>query len=358
MAKELSMEIMAPGTWNGLPFSTDRLKKIVDNFKKLLNNHSVPLKIGHDDEEDQLKSKSATQHALGWASDVWVTSAGKLMAKFTDVPDVVYNAITKKLYRKVSVELDMDVQYKGEDLGDVLSGVALLGAEIPAVNTIEDLQAFMSAESGTIAGATRAVFATIETGYKPKQEETDMDLKELQDQVARLSAQLADTAGKQDALVTENAQLKAEKAEFARKEKERADAEKAEKVKLARSTVTNVLEEAVKQQILTPAQRDDYRKMFNVDDDEAVTKIDVEMFKRAIGGTKKFSVGQETAHSSGGEGMDDDPGMTVQERVDTEVQKVMSTENVKDYAVAMNRVFSRNRKLALEYRDANGTKEA
>lgn len=360
MSREISMEVMAPGTWNGIPFDKARLKKIVDNFKKLLHNHSVPLKIGHDSNDHQLKSKSKTQHALGWAADAWLNSADKIMVRFTDVPDIVHKAITKKLYRKVSVELDMGVNYKGEDVGDVLSGVALLGAEIPAVNTLEDLQAFLSADSGTIAGATKGCFATIETGYKPE-EVNDMDLKELQDTVAKLSRTIKEQGDRQSVieaenlkLVEENRKFAAEKAEFERKEKERANVEKAGKVKLARDSVTSVLESAVAQHVITPAQREDFRKMFSVDDDDAVTKIDIELFKRAIGGTKKFSVGDETANAHGGTMGDDDGDMSADERLDAEVQKVLASGETKDYARGMQLVLSRDRKLAAEYRDANG----
>lgn len=354
MGKQISLEIMAPGKWNGLQFSIERLKKIAENFANLSSIHSVPLKIGHDD--DQISStKSGEQHALGWVQEVWVTAAGKLMAKLTDVPEVVYNAVMKKLYRKVSVELDMGVEHKGKNLGDVLSGVALLGADIPAVNTIEDLQAFLSAQSGTIAGAVRTTFTTIETGYESDQERYEMpkELEELQAQVAKLSAQIVDLSTKSASSAAEIAKLQAEKAELERKEEERDKAEKAAKVSLARDAVTKTLEDAVKAQVITPAQRESFSKIFNIDSDEAVMSLDIETVKSAIGAGKKFSVNTESAHGNGATQMDEETG-DVYDRVDEAVRQLMAKENVQDYGVAMERVFSRNRKLATEYVNSNG----
>ena len=182
MSKTLTMEIMAPGTWNGFNFGRGRLEQIADNFKSLFDVHKVPLKIGHADE--QVETKSNDQHALGWASDVWVTSAGKMVAKFTDVPKVVYDAIKKKLYRKVSVELDFDTIYKGKNLGDVLSGVALLGADIPAVNTIDDLQAFFSSSGFT--ESKRVSFCTIETDYEKEDTIMSKEIEDLKDEALSL----------------------------------------------------------------------------------------------------------------------------------------------------------------------------
>lgn len=353
MAKEISMEIMAPGKWNGLPFDNKRLQQIVDNFKQLSDIHSIPLKIGHAD--DQIETKSKDQHALGWASDVWINAVGKLMAKFVDVPDIVHKAIKNKLYKKVSVELDMGVKHKDKELGDVLSGVALLGADIPAVNTIDDLQAYLSADHGTIAGITRAIFSTIETEYRSKNEDDEMsaeELKSLKDSVANLSSKLDDQSKKHDDLVTENIKLKAEKEELERKEKERENTEKANNVKLAREAVINVFEAGVKQQIITPAQRENFHKIFNVDDDDAVVAIDVELLKNTISGGKKFSVGGESA-SNEGSNMNDEEA-SVDDRVVEETQKIMANEGIKDFGAAMNVLFSRNTKLATEYRDFNG----
>ena len=58
------------------------------------------------------------------------------MATFADMPDIVFEAISKKRYRKVSIELDKDATHKGETFKWILSGVALLGAVLPAVNTL------------------------------------------------------------------------------------------------------------------------------------------------------------------------------------------------------------------------------
>lgn len=136
-----TFEVFAPGTWNGLTFTRADLDDIARNFVALNPYHKVPLKLGHNTKQPLTDG----QPALGWVSNVYVGTGDKLFAVAMDVPTVVMNAIKSKLYRKVSIELDIDVQHKGKFYRYVLSGVALLGAEIPAVNVLADLDKYLMA---------------------------------------------------------------------------------------------------------------------------------------------------------------------------------------------------------------------
>src|SRR5690606_25974082 len=93
-------EIFAVGKWNGLEFTEADLDDIVANFDRLKDIHKVPLKFGHNDEQPITDG----QPAIGWVSRVY-RKGKKLLADFSDVPSVVVEAIKKKLYRTVSVEL-------------------------------------------------------------------------------------------------------------------------------------------------------------------------------------------------------------------------------------------------------------
>ena len=360
MTKELSMEIMSPGTWNGFKFPSDRLKRIVDNFKKLLEVHRVPLKIGHADNQIEDETRSEDQHALGWVDDVWQTATGKLMAKVIDVPDIVYDAVAKKLYRKVSVELDFDVDYKGENIGDVLSGVALLGADIPAVNTIQDLQAFLSADSGTIAGARKAIFTTIDTGYKPKpntDEVTEMDLKELEKKFDSLTSRFDAQQSEMDKLRAENAELKTKEANFEKAEKERLEAEKKAKIELARTKVIEILDKGVSEKHITPAQREDFSKMLQIDDDEAVQKIEFELVERMVGkGSVNFSTSRTSSSKSVG-GEEETNDTTPDAVVAAKAQELINAGTAKTFKAAKRMVLSADTKLARDYIDYNDTLE-
>jgi len=277
--KELDVEIFAIGKWNGMTFTEKHLNAIVDNFKSLADVLKVPIKFGHNDEQKMTDG----QPAIGWIDSIWMdATTKKLMAKLIDLPDIVYNAIIKKLYRKVSIELDREVTYKGKDIGDVLTAVALLGADLPAVSTIDDLTAYMSAKNdGVFTSGSHHAFSAISTT-----EEDDImsaeQLKDLSDQMTKLSKKI-DSQGEQiNDLTAENTKLKADKTEFERKDKERKDDESKSAIKLARETVVKTLEDAVKDEKILPAQRENFNKLLNVDDDAAVVAIDVEQLKSMI----------------------------------------------------------------------------
>ena len=108
---ELTAEIFAVGRWNGFEFSLVDLQRIAETFKALGDKHRVPLKFGHNNEQPMTDG----QPALGWVTDVWVAGE-KLMAKFSDIPEIVFNAMQKKLYNNVSVELDFDEREKTSEV--------------------------------------------------------------------------------------------------------------------------------------------------------------------------------------------------------------------------------------------------
>lgn len=137
MTELRNVEIFAVGTWNGMKFVQDDLREIADNFVKLSNEIKAPLKFGHA-EDQTLLGQDDGDFALGWVKTVRVAE-DKLLADFTDVPQIVNDAISKKLFRQVSVEMDF-IRHTGW----ALTAVALLGADLPAVTKLEDLQAFLS----------------------------------------------------------------------------------------------------------------------------------------------------------------------------------------------------------------------
>lgn len=229
----LTAEIFASGKWNGMSFTTADLENIVTAFNQLKDVHKVPLKFGHNDEQPFTDG----QPALGWVDSVWVEN-DILFAKFTDVPDAVFSAMSNKLYRHVSIELDMAVQHAGADYELVLSGVALLGADIPAVNILKDLTAYMSKQKERIAFSGKRKTFTYE--------DTDMaTVEELQAQLAAANAKVTALEGTNTQLATEQKRIK-----FA-----------AEK-----TTLTATLEDLVKKSIIKPAKREELLNQFKEDD--------------------------------------------------------------------------------------------
>ena len=154
-----NVEIFSIGTWKGDTYDGNDLQEIVNNFSLLKDEIKPMLHIGHD-----RALENDSQPALGWMSNL-KTNGKKLLATFTDVPKIVYEAIRKRLYARISSEILWGLKHTGTNkkYGKVLTGVAILGASIPAVRTLRDLSVFtldtdgrkiynFNVENGTIGG--------------------------------------------------------------------------------------------------------------------------------------------------------------------------------------------------------------
>lgn len=137
-------EIFSVGEWNGERFSRRDLEEIARNFKTMKDRLRPPLKFGHD-ENQTLLNQSDGDPSLGWVEALRVQGE-KLLATFCGVPSVVYEAIRKGRYQRVSAELYFNVRRDGKKLGKVLKAVALLGADLPAVTNLRELGAYLATE--------------------------------------------------------------------------------------------------------------------------------------------------------------------------------------------------------------------
>lgn len=139
------VEIFAVGEWRGsktVKATSEMLDQILANFQELnskVSGFGVPLKIGHKDEQGM--------PAMGWMSALRKIG-DKLLADFTDVAPEIVDAIRKRRYNSVSVELYPRVSYGGKVFENVLGGVAALGAEWPAVKGLKPLSASLFEDQG------------------------------------------------------------------------------------------------------------------------------------------------------------------------------------------------------------------
>lgn len=133
-----SVEIIKVGQWNA---STGRvnvtsavLDQLVANFGTInqVAGYGVPGKLGH--------SNAVGAPAYGWMSDL-ARVGDTLVADFSDVPPEIVDAIAKRRYNSVSVEIYPKVAFDGKNFENVLGGVAFLGAEWPAVKGLKPLSA-------------------------------------------------------------------------------------------------------------------------------------------------------------------------------------------------------------------------
>lgn len=345
MSNELNVEIFAVGTWNGMAFSKEDLNLIAFAFDKLKERHQVPLKMGHNDEQPFTDG----QPALGWVADVWVVD-DKLMAKFIDVPDVVYEAFNAKLYKNVSIELDMGVEHKGEYYTWVLSGVALLGADIPAVNTLADLQAYMSKDVEPLTFKKRMAFTAIENKPKPQRRksmsgEDEVTIESLKKELA---AQKAET---EKALM---AKMAAEKKEIEDRAKFKAmeEVEKNRKQIEERDLLSAKLEAMVVEKQIAPFTRDSFLQDYDQAEDKSVIIYAVDTMKKTIDDNPSYFGAEQARKNAERQKNESEVGADVV--VVQRTREYMAKHGEKNFSAAKQVVLQADIDLANRYTKMEG----
>lgn len=133
------VEIFAVGQWNGDHYNESDLDAMVEAFDALKDRWTPVLKRGHQEQQEQ--------PALGYITSL-CRKGKKLVASLENLPKIVYNAIKRGLFKRVSAEIYwnyMDTEKK-KKFPRVLKAVALLGSSIPAVSGLKELDAFMYSE--------------------------------------------------------------------------------------------------------------------------------------------------------------------------------------------------------------------
>lgn len=168
-------EILSMGTWKGFKFTLSDLDNIVRNFARI--SLRVPLKLGHG---RQKFAQNEGLPAVGWVKDL-KRVGDKLFATFGDIPAKLVELIKRKNYIRFSSEVRRGYTHEGNIYGNVLSGVALLGEEIPAVQNISDIYDLHNA-------AAAANYDDWGNGEVIKVYNEEENMNELQELQAKLEA--------------------------------------------------------------------------------------------------------------------------------------------------------------------------
>lgn len=138
------VEIFKAGTWRGDKYTVGDLGGLVSAFYAL--SLKPPLKLGHDESQKWFGQVEGAP-ALGWVANPRMVG-DTLVADFENVPDVVVQLIKDKRYRTVSPEIYWNYKNpEGRVFPRALKAVSLLGADIPAVTTLKDLQAALMSDT-------------------------------------------------------------------------------------------------------------------------------------------------------------------------------------------------------------------
>lgn len=134
-----SVQIFELGQTESKDYKEKDLEKIVENFGKLSKTHSPPMVVLGHGENQKLLGETGLPSA-GWVTKLW-TKGKKLYADFKDVPKQVVNVIKKGAYKFPSVEIYRNFVHDNQSFGPVLRRVALLGADIPRIKSLNDVVA-------------------------------------------------------------------------------------------------------------------------------------------------------------------------------------------------------------------------
>ena len=206
-SKELrGVELFSAGTWNGDAYSESDLDAMVSAFHSL--GVRPPVKLGHDEAQRWFGQKDGAP-ALGWVANLR-RFGSKLVGDLVDVPDALHEMISNKRYRTKSAEVYWNYKDgEGRLWPRVLRAVALLGADLPAVSNLQDLQMALMADG------TRDIRAYGSDGdvrtYSDEDGGKSMDkeqVKKYEDQITALTKERDDAL-----LASKTANERVEKAE-------------------------------------------------------------------------------------------------------------------------------------------------
>jgi hypothetical protein len=165
-ARVSGASVFQTGIHKGKPYDHRQLDRVVSNFKKFSSGRKpllrVPLVVGH--EEDQSYLENSGLPAAGWLTDVRNVkrvcerckgsgrldgkpcegcagsgTASTLKADFAEIPRQVKRLLDGKSYRTISAEIYPDSPEGIPGEGPMLRRIALLGGEIPAVKSLDDI---------------------------------------------------------------------------------------------------------------------------------------------------------------------------------------------------------------------------
>lgn len=137
------VEVMAMGRWHGTGcpeagcvFDAKTLDGIAAANAAIGDRLHPPVKLGHTD--DQKLLQDGGYNAAGYVSNLRRVN-NKLLADLEAVPEKIAQLMEVGAWRTRSVELDPDMEFDGVTYPLVLTGLALLGDELPAVQTLDDI---------------------------------------------------------------------------------------------------------------------------------------------------------------------------------------------------------------------------
>lgn len=134
------IEVFAKGKWNGHEVTSEDLDNIVASTNEILDKIKPMVKLGHDDKQELLNKS-------GFPAGGWITklkrAGDKILVNIKEVPKVLYDLIKNGAYKRISSEILYDYTEPAtkKTYRRVLSAIAFLGGDLPAVTNLKDIAA-------------------------------------------------------------------------------------------------------------------------------------------------------------------------------------------------------------------------
>jgi hypothetical protein len=269
--------IFEAGTWKGgkLVYPIDRLKQIVESFTELKGRIVPYVFLGHGPDGTQ---KHTGQPNVGRLENVRLVG-DRIVADLAALPKQIYEMMRRGAYNRWSVEIAKDwvdtVTSKTHER--LLTGLALLGTEQPAVNTLptgiadytalyyrEDMNLeFDTCESDVKVSEGSAEMITVQVQIVDESDKGGESM-ENEKMIEELRTKLDAATKRLEASEQANETLSTEKQTAVDKAQETVDSLKAtikaNEDKVRAEAITDFLSEFKEQGKLLPAQEDIYRE--------------------------------------------------------------------------------------------------
>jgi len=134
------VEVFGVGEWKGNKITGKDIDDIVSGTNEIIDKLKPKVKLGHDEKQVLLQR-------TGYPAGGWITklkrSGDKILVDIKEVPKVLYQLIKNGAYKRISSEiLDNYNEPSTKKLyKKVLSAIAFLGADLPAVTNLKDIAA-------------------------------------------------------------------------------------------------------------------------------------------------------------------------------------------------------------------------
>ena len=163
------VELFQTGIWNGDAYDIRDLNAMVRASQE--TGFTPPVKIGHmSDEATNSLLKHEGLPAFGWIKNLRVQGE-KLLGDLVQVPRRIADLIKAGAYKRLSAEIFWNYTQGTKTWPRVLKAVSLLGAEIPAVTNLKELEALYAITNG---GADHGYRLNLQYGASCAKERTIM----------------------------------------------------------------------------------------------------------------------------------------------------------------------------------------